>query len=65
MHDGSQETLMEVVEWYVKGGHPNPYLSDKVKKFEASEQDKKDLVAFMEALTGPLPKVETARLPVD
>jgi len=65
MHDGSQETLLEVVEWYVKGGHPNPYLSDKVKKFEASDQDKKDLVAFMEALTGPLPKMEMGRLPVD
>jgi cytochrome c peroxidase len=65
MHDGSQETLYEVVEWYVKGGHPNPYLSDKVHKFEASEQDKQDLVAFMEALTGPFPEVEQERLPVD
>jgi cytochrome c peroxidase len=65
MHDGSQKTLMEVVQWYVKGGHPNPYLSDKVKKFEASEQDQKDLVAFMEALTGPLPQVEQGRLPAD
>ncbi len=65
MHDGSQKTLLEVVDWYVKGGHPNPYLSDKVKKFEASEQDKLDLVAFMEALTGPFPQVETERLPVD
>jgi cytochrome c peroxidase len=65
MHDGSQKTLLEVVEWYVKGGHPNPHLSDKVKKFEATEQDKKDLVAFMEALTGPLPKVEMKRLPTN
>lgn len=63
MHDGSQKTLREVVDWYVKGGHPNPTLSDKVKKFEASEQDKQDLVAFMEALTGDLPPVETERLP--
>jgi cytochrome c peroxidase len=63
MHDGSQKTLLEVVDWYVKGGHPNPYLSDKIKKFEATDQDKQDLVAFMEALTGPLPKVETKRLP--
>lgn len=65
MHDGSQETLLEVVEWYAKGGHPNPQLSDKVKKFDASEQDKKDLVEFMQALTGPLPIVERGRLPVD
>jgi cytochrome c peroxidase len=65
MHDGSQKTLLEVVEWYVKGGHPNPHLSDKVKKFAATDQDKKDLVAFMEALTGPLPKVEMKRLPAN
>ena len=64
MHDGSQQTLEEVVEWYAKGGHPNPYLSDKVKKLELSEQDKKDLVAFMvEGLTSEFPIVETERLP--
>jgi cytochrome c peroxidase len=63
MHDGSQKTLLEVVEWYVKGGHPNPNLSDKIKKFDATAQDKADLVEFMKALTGPLPPVEMARLP--
>jgi cytochrome c peroxidase len=63
MHDGSQKTLEEVVEWYAKGGHPNPYLSDKVKKLELTAQDKKDLVEYMRALTGPFPKVETGRLP--
>lgn len=63
MHDGSQETLAEVVEWYDKGGHPNPHLSDKIKKLNLSEQDKADLVAFMEACTGEFPKVETGRLP--
>jgi cytochrome c peroxidase len=63
MHDGSQKTLEEVVEWYAKGGHPNPYLSDKMKKLDLSAQDKQDLVEFMKSLTGPLPKVETGRLP--
>ena len=63
MHDGSQKTLEEVVEWYAKGGHPNAGLSEKVKKFEASKQDVADLVAFMKALTGPFPKVEEGRLP--
>ncbi len=63
MHDGSQKTLEEVVEWYVIGGHPNPYLSDKIKKFDATAQDKADLVEFMKALTGTLPKVEMGRLP--
>ncbi len=63
MHDGSQKTLDEVVEWYAKGGHANPYLSDKIKKLDLTAQDKSDLVAFMKALTGPFPQVETGKLP--
>lgn len=64
MHDGSQETLEEVVEWYDKGGHKNPWLSDKMKPLNLTDQEKKDLVAFMEqGLTGTFPKVEEGRLP--
>jgi cytochrome c peroxidase len=64
MHDGSQATLEEVVEWYAKGGHPNEFLSDKVKKLELSDQDKQDLVAFMvEGLTSDFPPIESGRLP--
>ncbi len=64
MHDGSQKTLMEVVEWYAKGGHPNPHLSEKVKKLDLTQQDKQDLVAFMaEGLQSEFPKVESGRLP--
>jgi cytochrome c peroxidase len=64
MHDGSQKTLAEVVEWYAKGGHPNEWLSDKVKKLELSDQDKADLVEFMaDGLKGELPMVRRDRLP--
>ncbi len=63
MHDGSQKTLEEVVEWYVKGGHPNPHLSKDVKKLDLTEQDKADLVEFMKSLTGEFPEVEQERLP--
>jgi cytochrome c peroxidase len=63
MHDGSQKTLEEVVEWYNKGGHKNPWLDEKIKPLNLTDQEKADLVAFMKALTGPLPKVESGRLP--
>jgi cytochrome c peroxidase len=63
MHDGSQKTLEEVVDWYNKGGHPNQWLDEKVKPLNLSEQEKQDLVAFMKGLTGPLPEVESGRLP--
>jgi cytochrome c peroxidase len=63
MHDGSVATLEEVVEWYDKGGHPNPHLSAKIRPLKLSAQDKADLVAFMKACTGPTPTVEVSRLP--
>ena len=65
MHDGSVATLEEVVEWYDKGGHANPHLSDKIKPLKLTAQDKADLVAFMQACTGPTPPVATGRLPAD
>jgi cytochrome c peroxidase len=63
MHDGSVATLAEVVELYNKGGEPNANLSDKIKPLKLTDQEKADLVAFMEALTGEFPAVETGRLP--
>jgi cytochrome c peroxidase len=52
MHDGSEATLMDVVVFYDKGGEPNPYLDGGITPLKLTEQEKKDLVAFMEALTG-------------
>ncbi|MFK7819326.1 MAG: cytochrome-c peroxidase [Planctomycetaceae bacterium] len=63
MHDGSLKTLEEVVEHYAKGGTPNKWLSDKIRKFKATPQDKADLVEFMRACTGSFPRVFTGRLP--
>lgn len=63
MHDGSQKTLMEVVEHYDKGGTPNKNLDSRIIKLNLTAQEKADLVAFMEACTGSLPKVERGRLP--
>ncbi len=63
MHDGSQETLEEVVDWYIQGGHPNEHLDPKIVPLELTDQEKADLVAFMMELTGELPPVERDRLP--
>jgi cytochrome c peroxidase len=57
MHDGSHATLEEVVEFYAKGGHKNPHLDKEMKALELSEQDKKDLVEFMKALSGDVTPV--------
>jgi cytochrome c peroxidase len=64
MHDGSHATLEEVVEWYDKGGHPNPHLSDKIKPLQLTAEEKADLVEFMKACTSDTPPVEAERLPI-
>jgi cytochrome c peroxidase len=52
MHDGSEPTLLAVVDFYDKGGTPNATLAKEVKPLKLTPQEKQDLVAFMETLTG-------------
>jgi cytochrome c peroxidase len=52
MHDGGEKTLEDVVEFYNKGGVGNPTLSARMEKLNLTATEKKDLVAFMKALSG-------------
>ncbi|MBM3459762.1 MAG: c-type cytochrome, partial [Armatimonadetes bacterium] len=52
MHDGSLQSLEEVVEHYNKGGGKNLHLDDRLIKLHLTAQEKRDLVAFLEALNG-------------
>ena len=63
MHDGSLQTLEEVVEHYNKGGTPNKWLSDKMQPLKLTPQEKLDLVEFMRACTGSFPHIGSGRLP--
>ncbi len=65
MHDGRFQTLEEVVDYYDKGGHPNPQLDEEIFPLKFSEQDKADLVAFLkEGLTSDkYPLVNPPKLP--
>jgi cytochrome c peroxidase len=63
MHDGSLDTLEEVVEFYDEGGISNPWLSEDMQELNLTDQEKADLVEYMKALTSELPKVEMGRLP--
>ncbi len=56
MHDGSQKTLKDVVTFYVGGGNSNPYLDQDIKALKLSAQERADLAAFLESLTGEMPK---------
>jgi cytochrome c peroxidase len=51
-HDGSQETLWDVVDHYNKGdGLHNPYLDEDIQPLALTEADIDDMVAFLASLT--------------
>jgi cytochrome c peroxidase len=52
MHDGSLETLEEVIQFYDEGGIKNPYLAKELKPLRLTFQEKGDLLAFLNSLTG-------------
>jgi cytochrome c peroxidase len=56
MHDGSLTTLHDVVDFYAGGGNSNPELDKDIKPLHLSAQDRADLVKFLEALTGDMPR---------
>jgi len=55
MHDGKVKTLDAVVQYYAGQGNSNPYLDKEMKKIHLTAQDRSDLVAFLESLTGNTP----------
>ena len=51
MHDGSLQTLEDVVDYYDKGGSSaNRNLDAKIKPLHLGAQEKKDLAAFLEGI---------------
>lgn len=74
MHTGEFKTLEEVLDFYSKGGGRGrgldvPLQDDKIRKFELTDQEKRDMVAFLLALTDQsakpsIPKRVPSGLPV-
>jgi cytochrome c peroxidase len=52
MHDGSLNTLEEVVEYYNSGGIKNSNLHTLMRPLNLTDQEKQDLVSFLKALNG-------------
>jgi cytochrome c peroxidase len=55
MHDGSLKTLKEVVDFYAGQGNSNPNLDKEIQSIHLTGQDREDLVAFLNSLTGDMP----------
>ncbi len=52
MHDGSLETLLQVVEFYNQGGYANENLDSLIRPLNLNQQESSDLVTFLKTLTG-------------
>ena len=48
MHDGSKATLEDVLNYYDQGGVQNPQLDEEMRPLKLTDQEKTDLVMFLE-----------------
>ena len=56
MHDGHLKTLKEVVDFYVGAGNSNDFRDEEIHELDhLSAEERADLIAFMEALSGEYP----------
>jgi cytochrome c peroxidase len=57
MHDGSLKTLKDVIDYYIGGANSNPQLDKNIRVLDfLSGQERADLLAFLESLTGEMPE---------
>ena len=66
MHNGAFWDLREVVEFYNAGGGENEFAENKsplIKPLDLSDEEMDDLVAFLEAFSGPEIEIEVPELP--
>ena len=63
MHNGAYGTLEEVVDHYGRGGDDKENLDPNIKALDLTNQEKRDLVQFMKALSGKQVAIELPRLP--
>ena len=54
MHDGSLATLESVVAFYDSGGVASNHLDPEIRPLGLTPEQRRDLVAFLEALTGTM-----------
>lgn len=63
MHDGSLRRLEDVIDFYERGGHPNPHLDAEIRPLKITLPEKQALAAFLRTLSGDVQ--EGARLEPD
>ena len=54
MHDGSLATLDAVLDYYDRGGNPNPGLDEELRPLHLTTEEKRAMVEFLKALSGKI-----------
>ncbi len=52
MHDGSIPTLEQVIDFYDRGGNPNPHLDPELRSLHLTAEEKQDLAELLRNLSG-------------
>ncbi len=63
MHDGSEKDLAAVIDYYDRGGNANAWQDGRMKRLALTPDEKKDLIAFLDALNGDPVAVKEPKLP--
>lgn len=63
MHNGSLGNLVAVIDYYDRAGTARPSRSDEIHPLQLSDQEKQDLVAFLQTLTSDDPPVALPAMP--
>jgi len=51
MHDGSIKTLIDVVQFYNRGGNANRFLDKRIQPLQLTDAEVIDLAEFLRSLT--------------
>jgi cytochrome c peroxidase len=63
MHDGVFLTLEDVIDFLDRGGGPNPHLSPLLRPLGLTQEEKSNLISFLETLSGEPLKITVPALP--
>jgi len=50
MHNGQLKTIDEVLDYYSKGGSGNPNQDKRIRPFQLSDEERRDLIYFLERI---------------
>jgi len=56
MHDGSMARLTDVIDFYDRGGRPNPNLDSDIRPLRLTADEKAALISFLRSLSGRTPE---------